>query len=179
MNQCPNQRRPSYFGFQTESRKVARHLIPERSTLRSGFNLTQIIKPYQYPMGTPKPTDNHCQPAGYQVRGDETVRIHLNRSPVETPLPHLPVLNTQKQGPDNGTNRVLKVGNQLDRQQRKGSAASSAQKTGNRNPILLETRKQLNGIAPVRQNLPITVKIATDRTHRSNNGEKINLSGKK
>jgi hypothetical protein len=130
-------------------------------------------------MGTPKPLHNDRQPAGNQPRSDLTVRIHRYRCAKETPLAHLPTPKTHKQRPHHRTDRVLKVGYQLDREQRKGPAVPWAQKARNGNSLLLEVRKQLNGIPPVRGNLSIAIKIATDRAERPNKGEKIDLTGQK
>ena len=67
----------------------------------------------------------------------------------------------------------------MDRQQRKGPPASAADKTRNRNAFFLELREQVNGISPVGGNLPIAIRLTTDRTGRSKEGEKIDLTGKK
>ena len=67
----------------------------------------------------------------------------------------------------------------MDRQQRKGYALLAAHKARNRNSLLLQLWKQLNGIPPVTRDLPIAIKIATDRTHTSYVGKEINLVGQK
>ena len=132
--------------------------------MSQGVNITQIVKPTQHRMGTPKPTGNYGQPADNQPRRHQTVRIHLNRCPIETPLTHLPILITQKQGSDHSPHGVLQIRNQLNRQQRKGCLLFSAHKSGNGDPSLLEPGKQFNGISPVRGNLSITVITTADRT---------------
>ena len=99
INQCPNQPRPSYGGMQAKSQKVARHFMPNRGASSCDFNVTQIIKAHKNPMGAPKPVNNYRQPAGNQVRGYHTVRIHFNRSPIEPPLPLLPTAKSQKHRP--------------------------------------------------------------------------------
>jgi hypothetical protein len=56
---------------------------------------------------------------------------------------------------------------------------AAAQKPRNRNALVLELRKQVNGRAPVIGNASIAIELAADRTTRPNEGEKINLAGKK
>jgi hypothetical protein len=56
---------------------------------------------------------------------------------------------------------------------------AAADKPRNRNTLLLELRKQLNGKAPVGGNASIATRLAADRTARSNERGKINLAGKK
>jgi hypothetical protein len=130
-------------------------------------------------MGTPKPLHHHRQPAGNQPRGEQTLRVHPHRGPMEASLSHLPAPDTQKQGSHHGIDCVLKVGNQLDRQRRKGPPASAADKARNRNAFFLELREQLNGISPVGGNLAIASLLATDRTGRTEKREKIDPTGKK
>ncbi len=98
---------------------------------------------------------------------------------MKTLLPHLPALQHQEQSPDHRIHGVLKVGNQLARQYRKGLFPLIAEKTGNRNALFLELREQVNGISPVGGNLPVAILLATDRAGRSKEREKLNLTGKK
>lgn len=98
---------------------------------------------------------------------------------MEASLSHLPAPDTQEQGSHHGIDCVLKVGNQLDRQRRKSPPASAADKPRNRNAFFLELREQLNGISPVRGNLLIASLVTTDRTGRPQEGEEIDLTGKK
>jgi hypothetical protein len=125
-------------------------------------------------MGTPKTTNNAIQPTENQIGGQHTFRIYLNRCTKKALLPPLPPSKTQKQGPNYRSYRVLKIGNQLDRQQRKCQTPPPAQKTGYRYPLLLKAWKQLNRVSPVRGNLPIAIYISTDGTSSSKVGEKIN-----
>ena len=129
-------------------------------------------------MGTPQPTGNDGQPADNQVCGHQTVRFHGNRCPIETPVPLLPVLITQKQGSDHSPHCVLKIRNQLNRQQREGGLSLSAQKPGDGNPFLFKLRKQLDGISKVWGNLPIAFYLTADGTLMTNNGEEINMARK-
>ena len=130
-------------------------------------------------MSPPKPKDNRCQPVGNQPRSHEALRVYRHRCTMKALLSHLPAPDTQEQGSHHGIDRVLKVGNQLDRQRRKGPPASAADKARNRNAFFPELREQLNGISPVGGNLPIASLLTTDRTGRPKEGEKIDLTGKK
>jgi hypothetical protein len=130
-------------------------------------------------MSPPKPKDNRCQPAGNQPRSHEALRVYRHRCTMKALLSHLPALDAQEQGSYGGIHGVLKVGNQLDRQRRKGPPASAAHKTRNRNAFFPELREQLNGISPVGGNLPIASRFTTDGTGRPKEGEKIDLTGKK
>jgi hypothetical protein len=73
----------------------------------------------------------------------------------------------------------LEVGNQLARQYRKGLLPLIAEKSGNGNALFLELREQINSVSPVGGNLPIAIRLATDRTGRTKEGEKVYLTGKK
>ncbi len=132
--------------------------------MRYGDNITQIVKSPQHCMGTSKPTRNDGQPADNQPRRYQTIRIHLNRCPIETTMPHQPISITQKQGSNYSPNCVLKIRYQLNRQQRKTPIALPAQKTGDGNPLLAKLRKQLDGIPKVWGNLSVAVYIVADRT---------------
>jgi len=128
---------------------------------------------------TPKSTDNDGQPAENQPRRYQTVRIHLHRCPVESPIPPLPIATTQKQGADHSAYGILQIRDQLNRQQRKGFLPLSAQKPGNGNPLLFKLRKQLDSIPKVGGNRSVAISIAADRTLWTNNGEKIDMAGQK
>ena len=178
MQQPPKQRPPAHLGLPTESQKIACRRLPCNSSFEAAYP-AQIVESIQHRMGTPK-SSKHCrQPAGNQPRGQITVWIHLHHGAPKAPLAHLPISKTKQQRPDHRTHGVLKVGNQLDRKQRKRHSASSAQKARNGNPLLLKARKQLNGIAPVRRNLPIAMKSSTDRAQRPKVGYEINPAGQK
>ena len=130
-------------------------------------------------MSTPQPEHNHPQPAGNQPWGQEAFRIHRYRGAMKTLLSHLPALQAQEQSPDDGIHGVLKVGNQLGRQERKGALPFFAEKARNRHPLFPELREQLNSISPVRGDLPVAIPLATDWAGRPKEREKINLTGKK
>lgn len=176
--QGQNRRPPAPLWSPTEGQKVACGLLPGHSPLRAA-KAPQIVKSPQNRMPTAKPSKHCHQPAGNQPWGYLTVRIHRHHGAPKAPLAHLPISKTKQNRPNHRTHGVLKVGNQLDRQQRKSQPAPSAHKTRNRNPLLLEARKQLNRIPPVRANLPIAINTTTDRTHRSNLGNEINPAGQK
>ena len=97
MKQVLKRRPPSNLGIPAESEKIASNLLPEHSPL-GGAHVTQIIKPPQHPVGTPKPMDNNLQPADNQPRGQQTIRIHgihRNHSAPKTLLSPLPTSITQ------------------------------------------------------------------------------------
>ena len=141
--------------------------------------LAQIVKSLKRlcPRRSPRKTTASQQTMSQGVTC--AIRIHANRCTIETLLTHLPDLKTHKQRPDHRTDRVLKVRNQLDRQEGKGPAPPSAYKTRNGNLLLPESGEQFNGIPPVRGDLSITIRTTADGAHRTNRGRKINLTGKK
>jgi hypothetical protein len=107
------------------------------------------------------------------------IRIDPHRCAMEAPLPPMPASQAQKQRPQDGIYRVLEIGDQLDRQQGEGPRASSAQEARNGNPFLLEDRKQLSRVPPVGDDLSIAVLLPTDGAGCSDEGGKINPTGKK
>jgi hypothetical protein len=88
-------------------------------------------------------------------------------------------VENQEQGSYHSIHTVLKVGDQLGRQERKGALPFIAEKASNRNALFLELREQVNGISPVGCNLPVASLLVTDRTGRAKEREKVNLTGKK
>ena len=169
---------PAYLRLPAKTQKIADCLLPGRASMGS-TDLCQVVKPSQDRVGSPKPEKNHRQPAGNQPRSHEALRVYRHRCTMKAPMPHLPALDAQEQGSYHGIHGVLMVGNQLNRQRRKSPLASAAHKTRNRNAFFPELRKQLNGISPVGSNLPIASPLTTDRTRRPQEGEKIDLPGKK
>jgi hypothetical protein len=144
--------------------------MPEPATLRKGFNVTEIIKADKNPMGTPKPADNRCQPEANQIRGHHTVRIHLHRGAIEAPLTHLPVSKSQQHDSEHRIDCVLKIGDQLNRQQRNGALPPAAYKSGDGHLDLVEPGKQLNGISPVWCDRSVTPKSTANRTSETDDG---------
>ena len=121
-------------------------------------------------MGPPKPADNGRQPKANQIRGHHTVRIHLHRGAIKAPLTHLPVSESQQHDSEHRIDRVLKIGHQLNRQQRKAALPPAAYKAGDGHPDLVEPGKQLNGISPVRCDRSVTLKTTADRTPAADDG---------
>jgi hypothetical protein len=74
---------PAGLGLVAESRKVTRRFLPCQGAFRAAY-ATQIVKPGQHGMSTPKPTQNHPQPPGHQPRGHHTFRIHPKHCSPET-----------------------------------------------------------------------------------------------
>jgi hypothetical protein len=172
VNNFPKQCPPVQIRLPAQAEKVARYLFPRLGPLW-GAGTAQIVPPSQHGMGTPKPPKNHSHPACHQPGGHLTVRVHLYRGPVEPPLPLLPATQAQEQSPQDRAGRVLEIGDQLNRQQREGSRAPSAEETGNGNPFVLEDREQLNRITPVGGDLSVAVRLSTDGAGRSDDGGKI------
>ena len=172
------QRPPANLRLPAESQKIAGHLLPQPSSFYAAHT-AQIVESLQRGMPTPKSPYNHCQPAENQVRGHVAIRMHRLCRTIETLLTHLPTLKTHKQRPDDSTDRVLEIRNQLDWQQGKGLPPPSAYKTRNGNLLLLELWQQFNGVAPVRGDLSITIRGTTDGASGTNMGEKIDLTGQK
>ena len=98
---------------------------------------------------------------------------------MEALLTHLPELKAQKQGPDHRTDRVLKVRDQLNRQEGKGPSLLPAHKAGDGDLLLPESWEQLNHMPPIRGDLSIAFRPVADGAHRPNGRRKINLTGKK
>ena len=126
-----------------------------------------------------KPLQNNRQPAGNKPGGDKAFRVHANRCAMEALLTHLPELKAKKQGPDHCTDRVVKVRNQLHRQEGKSPSLLPAYKAGDRDLLLPESGKEFNHMPPRRGDLSIAFRTVADGAHRSNGGRKINLTGKK
>jgi len=178
VNERLKQGSPAYLRLPAKTQKIADCLLPGRASMGS-TDLCQVVKPSQDRVGSPKPEKNQRQPAGNQPRSHEALQVYRHRCTMKAFLPHLPALDAQEQGSYHGIHGVLMVGNQLNRQRRKSPLASAAHKTRNRNAFFPELRKQLNGISPVGGNLPIATLLTTDRTRRPQEGEKIDLPGKK
>lgn len=90
----------------------------------------------------------------------------------------MPAGNTQKECLDDCSNGVLKIGDQLDGQQRKGAFVLLTQKAGDGHLFFPEFREQINGISPVGVNFLIAITMAADGTLGTNVGHKIDWMGK-
>jgi len=99
----------------SKTEKITRNLLPCPGPLWGAYGV-QIIPPSQHGMSMSESSKNHHEPTGHQPGGDQTIRIDLHRGAMETPLSHLPASQTQEQCPQDRTQRVLEIGNQLDRQ---------------------------------------------------------------
>ena len=165
-----------HLGPQAKGHQVTCHFFPGVSLLPDADG-AEIVKPNQRPVPPAKPPQNNRQPVGNEPRGHETFGVHASRCAKEALLTHLSPLKRQKQGSDHRTDRVLKVGDQLDRQGGKGPSPLPAYKTSNGNLLLPELGEELNGIPPIWGDLSIATRTAADRADRSNGGRKINLTG--
>jgi len=113
----PEQSSPKMeLGVPSETEKIGRHLLPCPGPLRVNGNGVQIIPPSQHGMTALEPLKNRHEPTGHQPWGDQTLRIDLHRGAVETSLPRLPAFEAQKQCPQDCTQGVLEIGNQLNGQ---------------------------------------------------------------
>jgi len=167
-----------HLGPQAKGREVACQFFPGESLLPDADG-AEVVKPHKHPVSQTKPPQNNHEPTGNEPGGHETFGVHASRCAKEALLTHLSALKCQEQGPDHRTDRVLKVGDQLDRQEGKGPFSLPAHKTSNGNLLLPELGEELNGIPPIWGDLPITVRTATDRAEGSNGKRKINLTGQK
>lgn len=130
-------------------------------------------------MSTLKSSKDYKEPAGHQPGGDEAILINPHRGAMEPSLSHLPALLTQEKRPQDGLCGVLKVGDQLHRQHRKGSRAPSAQEASNGDASLLECREQLNRIPPVGGDLSVAMFLPANGAGGSDEGWKVDPSGEK
>jgi len=144
-----------------------------------GADFAEVVKSHKRPVSPAKPSQNNRHPAGNEPGGKQAFGVHLNRCAIEALLTHLPVLKGQKQGPDHSTDRVLKVRDQLNRQEGKSPSALSAHKAGNGDLLLFEFGENFNGIPPIRGDLSIAIRTVADGAHWPNGRRKINLTGKK
>jgi len=144
-----------------------------------GADFAEVVKSHKRAVSPAKPLQNNRHPAGNEPRGKQAFRVHVNRCAVEALLTHLPVLKRQKQGPDHRTDCILKVRDQLNRQEGKSPSPFIAHKASYGDLILLELGEKLNGIPPIRGDLSIAIRTVADGAQGANGGRKINLTGKK
>ena len=163
---------------QAKGREVACHFFPGKRLLPD-VDCAEVVKPNQHPVPPAQPPQNNRQPAGNEPGGHETLLVNTNRCTEEALLSPLSALKRQKQGPDHRTDRILKVGDQLDRQGGKGPSPLPAHKASNGDPFLPELREELNGIPPIGGDLSIAIRTIADGAKGSNGGRKINLTGEK
>ena len=163
---------------QGKGQEVAGHFFPGRH-LWPNLNLAKVIKSHKDPVPPAKPLQNNRQPADNEPGSDKAFRVHANRCAIEALLTHLPALKRQKQGPDHCADRVLKVRDQLNRQEGKSPSLLPAQKPGNGDLLLPESGEQLNHMPPIRSDFSIAFRTIADGAHRPNRIRKVNLTGKK
>jgi hypothetical protein len=167
---------PWHLRPEAKGHQVACHFFPGESLLP---DCAEVIKPHKHPVPPAKPSQNNREPAGNEPGGEEAFGVHASRCAKEALLTHLSALKRQEQCPDHCTDRILKVGDQLDRQGGKGPSLPPAHKACNGGLLFPKLREELNGIPPIRGDLSITVRMAADGAVRSNGGRKINLTGQK
>ena len=130
----------------------------------------------QNAMGTPKSTDHNFQPVCHKPGGYHAVRINVLCRCEKAFHASLPVEKPIKQCANHGRYRVQQIWDQLVREQGKGHILLATQKSGDWNPFFPENRENVDDIAFVRGNLPVTIVVATDRACRSDHLREINLA---
>ena len=163
---------------QVKGHEVSCHFFPGR-TLWPGTDFAELVTLNKDPVPPAKPLQNNPHPAGNEPGGNKAFGVHVNRCAIEALLAHLPVLKRQEQGLDHRTDRVLKVGDQLNRQKGKSSSPFPAHKARDGDLLLPEFGEQLNDMPPVRGDLSIAIRTVADGAQGSNGRKKINLTGKK
>lgn len=81
-------------------------------------------------MAAPEPPYHHRQPTKNEPCRDLALRIYGRFRPIKAHLTHLPASKTTKKGPNHRVDRVLKIRDQLNGQQRKSAVMLSTQKPG-------------------------------------------------
>ncbi len=163
---------------QAKGYEVACYFFPGWHVL-PGADFAEVVKSHKGPVSPAKPSQNNHHPAGNEPWGKQAFGVHFNRCAIEALLTQLPVLKGQEQSPDNSTDRVLKVRDQLNRQEGKSPSPFIAHKASYGNLILFEFGEKLNGIPPIRGDLSIAIRTVADGAHWPNGRRKINLTGKK
>jgi len=158
--------------------EVCCRFLPWRILLPGAYR-AEIVKPRKRSVSPAKPLQNHPKPAGNEPGSCQTVRVHLDRCPIESLLTTLPASKRQKQDADHRTDRVLKVRDQLKGQERKGPSLLPAQKPRNGYALFPEFREQFSGLPQIRGDLTIAIRAVANWTHRADGTRKINLAGKK
>ena len=165
-------RPPCCLRIYAENHKIVRELLPRNPCLVS-LNATQFVKEHQFGMAASEPSYDRHEPTKNEPRCHVALRVCRCLRTTETRLSRPPTGNAQKERPDDCVDRVLKIGDQLDGQQRKGASIFLTKKPGDGDLLFSEFREQINGISPVRVNFLITITIATDRTYWTDISQKI------
>lgn len=153
--------------------EIHRNLFPAGFT-RIRYR-AQINPVDQNVVGTTQTTEHNFQPVCHKPRGYPAVRFNVLRRSEKTFLASLPVEKSVKQRANHGRCRVQRIRDQLVRKHGKGRFLFATQKSGDWNLFFPEDRENVDGIAFVRSNLPVTVVFAADRTCRPDHLQKINL----
>jgi hypothetical protein len=149
-------------------------LFPARCT-RIRYR-AQINPLDQDAVGTPQSTNHNFQPVCHKPGGYPAVRFNVLCRREKTFHASLPVEKTMKQCANHGRCRVQHIRDQLVRKQGKGHILLATQKSGDWNPFFPENRENVDDIAFVMGNLPVTLVVAADRTCRPNYLRKNNLA---
>ena len=92
-------------------------------------------------MAAPKSPYHHHQPTKNEPGRDVALWIYGRFRPIKSHLTHQPAGKTTKKGPNHCADGVLKIGNQLNGQQRKGAVILPTQKPGDGDFFFPEFRK--------------------------------------
>ena len=130
----------------------------------------------QNAMGTPQATDHNFQPVCHKPGCYQAVRFNVFCRSEKTFLASLPVEKPIKQRANHGRCRVQHIRDQLVRKQGKGHILFATQKSGDWNPFFPENRENVDGIAFVRGNPPVTIVVTADRACMPDHLRKINLA---
>ncbi len=124
----------------TEHLHIVPKFLPRHYCFR-GSDTTQVVQEHQFWMAAPKPPYHYYQPTINEPCRDLAIRIHGTFRAIKAHLAHLPASKTTKKGPNHCTGRVLKIGDQLNGQQRKSAFILSTQKPGDGDFFFPEFRK--------------------------------------
>jgi len=155
--------------------EILRKLFPAGGYARIRHH-AQINPLDQDAVGTPQTTDHNFQPVCHKPGGYQAVRINVLCRSEKTFLAGLPVEKSIKQRANHGRCRVQHIRDQLVRKQGKCHFLFATQKPGDWNPFFPENRENVDDIAFVRGNLPVTVVLTTDRACRPDHLREINLT---
>lgn len=119
---------------------IVRKFLPQQCCLR-GSNTTQVVHDNEFGMAAPKPFYRHHQPTANKPRRNVALWIYGPFRPIVPPFTHLPVQNATQKGSNHCVDGVLKIGNQLNGQQRKSAPFLSTQKPSDGDFFFPELRK--------------------------------------
>lgn len=159
----------------SEDLEILLKLFPSEEYGRIRYH-AQVNPLDQNAVGTPQATNHNFQPVCHKPGGYQAVRINVLCRCEKTFLASLPVEKSIKQRANHGRCRVQHIRDQLVRKQGKGHILLATQKSGDWNPFFPENRENVDDIAFVRSNLPVTTAVTADRAGRPDHLQEINLA---